>query len=93
VDQDVCGPERLRRVAPPLDMTRADSTVSTILGQAMHLNCSPRVQRASTVLIAGVGGAIGSELVGQLTQLGAHKVVCVDRDEYSLYRLQLGLTG
>jgi len=31
--------------------------------------------------------------VRQLAVLGAAKVVCVDRDEYALYRLQLGLTG
>ena len=49
--------------------------------------------QASTVLVTGAGGSIGSELVRQLTQLGARKVVCVDRDEYALYRLQLGITG
>jgi FlaA1/EpsC-like NDP-sugar epimerase len=45
------------------------------------------------VLITGAGGSIGSELVRQLTWLGASSVICVDRDEYGLYRLQLELTG
>jgi FlaA1/EpsC-like NDP-sugar epimerase len=49
--------------------------------------------QTSTVLVTGAGGSIGSELVRQLYSLGAGKVVCVDRDEYALYRLQLGLTG
>jgi FlaA1/EpsC-like NDP-sugar epimerase len=46
-----------------------------------------------TALVTGAGGSIGSEIVRQLTGIGAAKVVCVDRDEYALYRLQLGLTG
>jgi FlaA1/EpsC-like NDP-sugar epimerase len=45
------------------------------------------------VLITGAGGSIGSELVRQARELGAAKVVCVDRDEYALYRLQLDGTG
>ena len=49
--------------------------------------------RNSTVLVTGAGGSIGSELVRQLTALGAREVICVDRDEYALYRLQLELTG
>jgi FlaA1/EpsC-like NDP-sugar epimerase len=49
--------------------------------------------QGSTVLVTGAGGSIGGELVRQLTGLGAGRVVCVDRDEYALYRLQLGLTG
>jgi FlaA1/EpsC-like NDP-sugar epimerase len=48
--------------------------------------------RNSTVLVTGAGGSIGSELVRQLTALGAREVICVDRDEYALYRLQLELT-
>jgi FlaA1/EpsC-like NDP-sugar epimerase len=49
--------------------------------------------RGQPVLITGAGGSIGSELVRQITRLGASSVVCVDRDEYGLYRLQLELTG
>jgi len=49
--------------------------------------------RGQPVLITGAGGSIGSELVRQMTLLGASSVVCVDRDEYGLYRLQLELTG
>lgn len=45
-----------------------------------------------TVLVTGAGGTIGGGIVRQAVALGAKKVVCVDRDEYALYRLQLGLT-
>jgi FlaA1/EpsC-like NDP-sugar epimerase len=45
------------------------------------------------VLVTGAGGSIGSEIVRQLTRLGASRVICVDHDEYGLYRLQLELTG
>jgi FlaA1/EpsC-like NDP-sugar epimerase len=45
------------------------------------------------VLVTGAGGSIGSEIVWQLQNLGAGKIICVDCDEYSLYRLQLALTG
>lgn len=47
----------------------------------------------STVLVTGAGGSIGSELVRQARRLGAARVICVDRDEYSLYRLQLESSG
>jgi FlaA1/EpsC-like NDP-sugar epimerase len=49
--------------------------------------------RGKAVLVTGAGGSIGSELVRQLTRIGAAPVICVDRDEYGLYRLQLELTG
>ncbi len=45
------------------------------------------------VLVTGAGGSIGSEIVKQLNILHAKKVICVDRDEYALYRLQLSTTG
>ncbi len=45
------------------------------------------------VLVTGAGGSIGSELVRQLRALHAATVVCVDRAEYGLYRLELDATG
>jgi FlaA1/EpsC-like NDP-sugar epimerase len=45
------------------------------------------------VLVTGAGGSIGSELVHQLRALHAAAVICVDRDEYGLYRLELDQTG
>jgi FlaA1/EpsC-like NDP-sugar epimerase len=47
----------------------------------------------ATVLVTGAGGSIGSELVRQLRALYPARVICVDRDEYALYRLELELTG
>ncbi|HEX3959459.1 MAG TPA: polysaccharide biosynthesis protein [Trebonia sp.] len=77
-------------------MAAAGLTASAILGRDLPPSCSPAAQalvRGAVVLVTGAGGSIGSELVRQLAVLGAAKVVCVDRDEYALYRLQLGLTG
>jgi FlaA1/EpsC-like NDP-sugar epimerase len=96
MDQDACGRECQQRFAPALGMTSTDVIASAIFGEPMLHNYSPRARmlvQASTVLVTGAGGSIGSELVRQLTQLGVRKVVCVDRDEYALYRLQLGITG
>ena len=67
-----------------------------ILGRDLPPVYSPQAAalvRGSTVLVTGAGGSIGGELVRQLTGLQAGRVLCVDRDEYALYRLQLGLTG
>ncbi|MCL2586284.1 MAG: polysaccharide biosynthesis protein [Streptosporangiales bacterium] len=47
----------------------------------------------SRVLVTGAGGSIGSEIARQARALGAAQVVCVDRDEYALYRLQLDGAG
>jgi FlaA1/EpsC-like NDP-sugar epimerase len=69
---------------------------SAILGSDIPVLHSPQAQvlvEDSTVLVTGAGGSIGSELVRQMYRLGAAQVICVDRDEYALYRLQLGLTG
>jgi FlaA1/EpsC-like NDP-sugar epimerase len=73
-----------------------DSAVKAVLGREMPPIYSDQAQRlieGKTVLVTGAGGSIGSELVRQLVRLNAGLVVCVDRDEYALYRLQLGLTG
>jgi FlaA1/EpsC-like NDP-sugar epimerase len=71
---------------------------SALLGRDPRSHCARSSQaralvKDSTVLVTGAGGSIGSELVRQLSLLGARTVVCVDRDEYALYKLQLGLTG
>lgn len=74
----------------------ASLTASTILGRELPPVYSPRARllvKNTVVLVTGAGGSIGSELVRQMNHLGAARVICVDRDEYALYRLQLGLTG
>jgi FlaA1/EpsC-like NDP-sugar epimerase len=71
-------------------------SAGAILGRDLPPVYSPQARtlvQGSTVLVTGAGGSIGGELVRQLTGLGAGRVLCVDRDEYALYRLQLGLTG
>jgi len=71
-------------------------TATDILGRELPPVYSPRARllvKNSVVLVTGAGGSIGSELVRQMHHLGAARVICVDRDEYALYRLQLGLTG
>lgn len=73
-----------------------DITANAILGREMHLMYSSRARALvenNSVLVTGAGGSIGSELVRQLISLGVKSIVCLDRDEYALYRLQLGLTG
>jgi FlaA1/EpsC-like NDP-sugar epimerase len=74
----------------------AGLSAGAILGRDLPLAFSPQARalvRGATVLVTGAGGSIGSELVRQLAGLGAGRVICVDRDEYALYRLQLGMTG
>lgn len=47
-----------------------------------------------TVLVTGAGGSVGSELVKQLHKIENIKnIICVDRDEYNLYNLELKLKG
>jgi FlaA1/EpsC-like NDP-sugar epimerase len=73
-----------------------DLTASAILGRDMPPVSTPGARLLvgnATVLVTGAGGSIGSELARQLLCLGAARVVCVDRDEYALYRLQLSLKG
>jgi FlaA1/EpsC-like NDP-sugar epimerase len=74
----------------------ARPSAGAILGRDLLQAYSPQARElvhGAAVLVTGAGGSIGSELVRQLTGLGAGRVVCVDRDEYALYRLQLGMTG
>jgi FlaA1/EpsC-like NDP-sugar epimerase len=85
-DHSICGP-------PPAGVRISPSA---LLGRQQDLRPSPRARQivsGRTALVTGAGGSIGSEVVRQLTGLGARRVICVDRDEYALYRLQLGLTG
>jgi FlaA1/EpsC-like NDP-sugar epimerase len=73
-----------------------DSAARAVLGREMPPIYSDQAQlliRGRTVLVTGAGGSIGSEIIRQLVRLEAGSIVCVDRDEYALYQLQLGLTG
>jgi len=45
------------------------------------------------VLITGAGGTIGSELAQQAINQGANKVLLIDHDEYSLYKLNNSLNS
>ena len=45
------------------------------------------------VLITGAGGTIGSELAKQVINQGAKKVLLIDHDEYSLYKLNNSLNS
>jgi FlaA1/EpsC-like NDP-sugar epimerase len=89
-------PDRPPAFLPGPAVASGGLTAAAILGRDLPPVYSQQARmlvRTSTVLVTGAGGSIGSELVRQLHALGAGKVVCVDRDEYALYRLQLGLTG
>ena len=71
-------------------------TAHALLGRDMppvYSSHARMLVKSNTVLVTGAGGSIGSELVRQLTSLDAGRIICLDRDEYALYRLQLCLTG
>ena len=80
-----------------LNSTMPSSTAGAVLGIAdtapLYDDAARALVAGRPVLVTGAGGSIGSEIVRQLTALGAAPVICVDRDEYALYRLQLDLTG
>jgi FlaA1/EpsC-like NDP-sugar epimerase len=83
------------RTAP---VSGVDRAAAALLGRDTRgpYSCSSQAEtlvEGNSVLVTGAGGSIGSELVRQLTVLGARQIICVDRDEYALYKLQLGLTG
>ncbi len=81
----------------PVPAQPAASTAAVVLGISDAKPIYGREARdlieRQPVLVTGAGGSIGAEIVRQLTELGADPVICVDHDEYGLYRLQLGLTG
>lgn len=67
-----------------------------LLGRELNLTHTELARNfidGKTVLVTGAGGSIGSEIVEQLVRLKAKKIVCIDRDEYALYNLDLKLNG
>ena len=40
------------------------------------------------ILVTGAGGSIGSELVRQIVQQIPHKIILIDNNEYSLYKIE-----
>jgi FlaA1/EpsC-like NDP-sugar epimerase len=77
---------------------RQASAVSTaqLLGRpekVVYGDEAKQLIQGNAVLVTGAGGSIGSELVRQLTQLGAGVVHLLDHDEGRLHALQLELTG
>lgn len=68
----------------------------TLLGRQLnpvYTELAKKYFRNKTVLVTGAGGSIGSEIVNQLINLNAAKVICLDRDEYALYNLELKVYG
>jgi FlaA1/EpsC-like NDP-sugar epimerase len=49
--------------------------------------------RGKIVLVTGAGGSIGSEICRQVMQLGAKKLLLMDRNEYGLYSIDKELRG
>jgi FlaA1/EpsC-like NDP-sugar epimerase len=49
--------------------------------------------RGKVVLVTGAGGSIGSEICRQVMQLGAKKLLLMDRNEYGLYTIDKELRG
>lgn len=75
--------------------TKEKNTASLLLGRDTPPVYDDRaivMVKGKTVLVTGGGGSIGSEIVYQLSCLGA-KVFCLDNDEYSLYELSMRLNG
>lgn len=57
-------------------------------------NKTKRLIKGKKILVTGAGGSIGSEIVHQLKKIDqSAPIFFVDNDEYSLYKLQLSLTG
>jgi len=56
----------------------------------------PEIQQflyARTILVTGAAGSIGSELCRQIAEQGTHLLVCVDKDENGLFRLEHELSA
>jgi FlaA1/EpsC-like NDP-sugar epimerase len=82
---------------PPLNRRRLDmADVSRRLlgrdGQGEVSNEARRLVEGRRVVITGAAGSIGSELVRQITRLGAHAYL-LDHDESRLHGLHLELSG
>ena len=56
----------------------------------------PQIQEfltGRTVLVTGAAGSIGSELCRQISEQGTSRLICVDKDENGLFRLEHELTA
>lgn len=76
-------------------VTAAMGTAAGLLGldtKPVHGEAAKQFINGKTVLITGAGGSIGSEIARQLLELKA-QVVCLDNNEYALYRLERELSG
>jgi FlaA1/EpsC-like NDP-sugar epimerase len=71
-------------------------TASELLHRSIDPVYGPEARtlvEGTTALVTGAGGSIGSEIVRQLHKLGVAEVYFLDKDEYSLYRLQQEIAG
>lgn len=76
--------------------TLSPYSINELLGRKTEHHYTPEASsliKDKVILVTGAGGSIGSEIVRQVTKLGAKKVYCVDQDEFALYKLQLETTG
>ena len=77
-------------------MTNWSDMASDLLARPIDQVYGPEARElvaGKVALVTGAGGSIGSELVRQLHRLGVGEVYYLDKDEYSLYKLQLELEG
>ena len=80
------------------DRTNSIISVEEILGRPIEEAFDPRVSQlisGQRVLVTGAGGSIGSELVRQVVQLGAERVILLDSSERNLFEIarELGPLG
>lgn len=61
--------------------------------QKKHKSIDYGYIKDQVVVITGAAGSIGSEIVRQVIECGAKKIIAVDRDEYRLYKLIEELHG
>ena len=72
------------------------SVASTLLARKVDVEYSREARNliaGKRIIVTGAGGSIGSEIVRQLTTLGAERVFMLDHDESVLHALPLELVG
>lgn len=65
--------------------------VEDLLGRAqvkLDLAAMQQLVAGKVVLITGAGGSIGSELMRQIASFAPRRLVCLEQNEYALYRIE-----